>query len=247
MKKAWPIAVGEQCKQWARRVVYGVGLGAPLAYLRSCRGYRQAHRAPEYWDQALRTSKAYYLGGTLTSDLRAAAIASVLTYSKTPLRTVLDVGCAGGELGRVLLEKNLERYIGIDISRHAIDVAGANSLSAWVNSGRVQLYASDLCDYKWGGGRCIDAIVFSEVLSYLDVNEINLQLERYASWLGDGGVICISLYADTKSRAIFRRVRSRFKWVTGVLLQVKCAPAYRFTGLHKQPTFLVGVLAQCAS
>jgi hypothetical protein len=75
-----------------------------------------------------------------------------------------------------------------------------------------------------------DAIVFSEVLSYLTVNEAIAEIRRYAKVLSPEGIVAISMNNDGKSRAIWRALREEFRWIDGILSQQKEPwPSYRIS------------------
>ena len=88
-----------------------------------------------------------------------------------------------------------------------------------------------------------DAIVFSEVLSYLTAHEAIAEVRRYAEALSPEGVVAISLINDGKSRAIWRALRQEFQWIDGILWQQKEPwPSYRISVSRRCPGYLVGVL-----
>jgi hypothetical protein len=88
-----------------------------------------------------------------------------------------------------------------------------------------------------------DAIVFSEVLSYLAVHEAIAEVRRYAKALSAEGIIAISMMNDGKSRAIWRMLRQEFRWIDGILWQQKeSRPSYRISLSRERPGYLVGVL-----
>ena len=88
-----------------------------------------------------------------------------------------------------------------------------------------------------------DAIVFSEVLSYLAVHEAIGEVRRYAKALSPEGVVAITMMNDGKSRAIWRALRQEFRWIDGILWQQKEPwPSYRISVSRGHPGYLVGVL-----
>ena len=88
-----------------------------------------------------------------------------------------------------------------------------------------------------------DAIVFSEVLSYLAEREAIAEVRRYAKALSPEGIVAISMMNDGKSRAIWRALRQEFRWIDGILWQQKEPwPSYRISVSRERPGYLVGVL-----
>jgi hypothetical protein len=84
-----------------------------------------------------------------------------------------------------------------------------------------------------------DAIVFSEVLSYLAMHEAIAEVPRYAKALS----VAISMMNDGKSRAIWRALRQEFRWIDGILRQQKGPwPSYLISVSRGHPGYLVGVL-----
>jgi hypothetical protein len=88
-----------------------------------------------------------------------------------------------------------------------------------------------------------DALVFSDVLSYLAVHEAIAEVRRYAKALSPEGMVAVSMMNDGKSRAIWRALREEFRWIDGILWQQKEPwPSYRISVSRERPGYLVGVL-----
>ena len=134
---------------------------------------------------------------------------------------VLDVGCAGGMLAGELPPSVY--YLGIDASESAIEAAQ----SLW-GGDDIQFRARDIREFEPAGNW--DAIVFSEVLSYLAERDAIAEVRRYAKALSPEGVVAISMMNDGKSRAIWRALRQEFRWIDGILWQQKEPwPSYRIS------------------
>jgi len=165
-------------------------------------------------------------------DQTAATVANLIRYRLPEYPKVLDVGCAGGTLAGELPPS--VHYLGIDASESAI----AAAQSVW-GGGDILFAAHDIREFDPAGNW--DAIVFSEVLSYLAVYESIAEVRRYAKALSPDGIVAISMMNDGKSRAIWRALRQEFRWIDGILWQQKEPwPSYRISGGH--PGYLVGVL-----
>jgi SAM-dependent methyltransferase len=180
------------------------------------------------------TSQSTNLGGTITMDQTAATVANLIRYRLPEYPKVLDVGCAGGTLAGELPPS--VHYLGIDASESAIEAAQ----SLW-GGDDILFKARDIREFDPVGDW--DAIVFSEVLSYLSVQEAVAEVRRYAKALSPEGIVAISMMNDGKSRAIWRALRQEFRWIDGILWQQKEPwPSYRISVSRGHPGYLVGVL-----
>jgi SAM-dependent methyltransferase len=174
------------------------------------------------------------LGGTITMEQTAATVANLIRYRLPEYPKVLDVGCAGGTLAGELPPS--VQYLGIDASESAIEAAQ----SLW-GGDDILFAARDIREFDPVGDW--DAIVFSEVLSYLAAHEAIAEVRRYAKTLSPEGVVAISMTNDGKSRAIWRALRQEFRWIDGILWQQKEPwPSYRISVRRGRPGYLVGVL-----
>ena len=174
------------------------------------------------------------LGDTITSDQTAATVANLIRYRLPEYPKVLDVGCAGGTLAGELPPS--VHYLGIDASESAIETAQA----LW-GGDDILFKARDIREFDPVGNW--DAIVFSEVLSYLTLHDAIAEVRRYATALSPEGIVAISMKNDGKSRAIWRGLRQEFRWIDGILWQQKEPwPSYRISVRRGHPGYLVGVL-----
>lgn len=180
------------------------------------------------------TTQSTDLGGTITIDQTAATVANLIRYRLPEYPKVLDVGCAGGTLAGELPPS--VQYLGVDARQSAIEAAQ----SLW-GGDDILFEAGDIREFKPVG--TWDAIVFSEVLSYLAVPEAISEVRRYAKALSPEGVVAISMTNDEKSRAIWRALRQEFRWIDGILWQQKGPwPSYRISESPERPGHLVCVL-----
>jgi 2-polyprenyl-3-methyl-5-hydroxy-6-metoxy-1,4-benzoquinol methylase len=167
-------------------------------------------------------------------DQTAATLANLIRYRLPQYPKILDVGCAGGTLAGELPPS--VHYLGIDASESAIEAAQ----SLW-GGDDILFEARDILEFDPVGDW--DAIVFSEVLSYLAVHKAIAEIRRYAKALSPEGIVAISMKNDGKSRAIWRGLRQEFQWIDGILWQQKEPwPSYRITVSRERPGHLVGVL-----
>jgi SAM-dependent methyltransferase len=128
------------------------------------------------WSNATQSTD---LGGTITMDQTAATVANLIRYRLPEYPKVLDVGCAGGTLAGELPPS--VHYLGIDVSESAIEAAQ----SLW-GGDDILFAARDMREFDPVGDW--DAIVFSEVLSYLSAHEAIAEVRRYAEALSPEGV-----------------------------------------------------------
>ena len=180
------------------------------------------------------TSQSTNLGDTITVDQTAATVANLIRYRLPEYPKVLDVGCASGTLAGELPPS--VHYLGIDASESVIEAAR----SVW-GGDDILFKARHIREFDPVGDW--DAIVFSEVLSYLSVQEAVAEVRRYAKALSPEGIVAISIMNDGKSRAIWRALRQEFRWIDGILWQQKEPwPSCRISVSRGHPGYLVGVL-----
>jgi 2-polyprenyl-3-methyl-5-hydroxy-6-metoxy-1,4-benzoquinol methylase len=133
--------------------------------------------------------------------------------SDKEIRSVLDLGCAGGTLLPVLQERGVQSYIGVDISHAALAEARRAYPSAEYQVGTVENFHST---------KSFDLIVLSEVLYYLDFRYVVANVRRCSELLVPGGMLCISLnLRNPKARAIQRKLESQLQYIGGFLYQEK--------------------------
>jgi Tfp pilus assembly protein PilF/SAM-dependent methyltransferase len=98
-------------------------------------------------------------------------------------RSVLDVGCAAGEMGRLLKETGFQRVVGIE--RDAESAAHAREVLDEVVEGDVERIE---LPFEQG---CFDCIVFADVLEHLiEPQEV---LRRFRDYLTPDGVVIASI------------------------------------------------------
>jgi SAM-dependent methyltransferase len=180
------------------------------------------------------TTQSTDLGGAIAIDQTAATVANLIRYRLPEYPKVLDVGCAGGTLAGELPPS--VHYLGIDASERAIEAAR----SLW-GGDDILFQARDIREFHPVGNW--DAIVFSEVLTYLAAHEAIAEVRRYAKALSSEGIVAIGMLNDGKSRAIWRALRQEFRWIDGILWQQKEPwPSYRISVRPQRAGHLVGVL-----
>lgn len=183
------------------------------------------------WDAALAGDKSPYLKQRIGSRIRDSITIALIGHCAPAAKSVLDVGCGGGWIGRSAEMRGLSRYVGVDISRVAIEAAreGAPAFA--------RFEVSPLEGFETA--KRFDAVVFNEVLYYLSADAAVEQVGRYAGMLESGGIVVISMKDDPKSRAIYRMLAERHTWLEGALYQAKTSPGWRVVENRERPGFLV--------
>jgi SAM-dependent methyltransferase len=147
------------------------------------------------------------------------------------VRSVLDLGCGSGVLRQWLRPLGRIEYVGVDLSKVAIDTAKKE----WTD-GLTNFIATDLATYV--PDRKFDIMIFNEVLYYFD--EPGDILGRFGEFLTENGRFIISLWDGTESHLAWRRSRGRVRVVdavqtrhsSGVSWQIRlCRPRFQY---HEQ-------------
>ena len=208
-----------------RRIIYGTPIQRWL-------GFGRSSLSGEDWNKQLSGRLKSYLGGTISIEARNMAVLTLLRTVHPSVSRVLDVGCASGSLLRSTMVRELD-YTGIDISSVAIEEARRLSPEG-------KFLVAQLQDYN--PETTYDAIIFSEVLYYLPVEEAISEFNRYAGFLSDNGQIVVSMKRDPKSESIMQAIAARSSWISGLLIQEKAdGPGWRITSNAARPAFLIGV------
>jgi 2-polyprenyl-3-methyl-5-hydroxy-6-metoxy-1,4-benzoquinol methylase len=154
-------------------------------------GYRPQQVNADTWDREYRDGAWDYLSGIDS----VAGLAAVMGYCQhlNPA-TILDAGCGEGLLAEKLRLLDYEYYLGIDLSREAIDRA-----SQKLGSARTEFSVADL--HRFESPRRFDVIIFNQSLYYL--SEPDAVLTRYAAMLAPGGHFIISMADQPRTRALW--------------------------------------------
>ena len=186
----------------------------------------------EDWDRQLSGPLKSYLGGTISVEGRNMALMTLLRIKHPLMASVLDVGCASGSFARSPGAETLD-YTGIDISAVAITEGRCLSPRSQFHVAQLQEYVPD---------RSYDAIIFSEVLYYLSVDDAVSECRRYSASVAADGVVAISVKHDPKSESIMHAIARQFTWLTGIIFQeVADGPSWRIRHDAKRPAYLIGL------
>lgn len=220
----------------ARRALYGCRLTRNIAARLSRTPVRTPEENARYWDDMLSgTTWKPYLGDTFSIDARNAIISTIVKHHAAERPAVLDLGCAGGTIALAL--PPFEQYLGVDVSAYATNLAGKNIVKPNVSFATADLRTFEIVKNAWG------AIIFGEVLYYLQVDVAVAEIDRCATGLRPGGIIIVCMKDDGKSHIIFTELARRYAWIDGVLWQEKPArPEYRIAINRERPAYLIGAI-----
>jgi 2-polyprenyl-3-methyl-5-hydroxy-6-metoxy-1,4-benzoquinol methylase len=176
-----------------------------LAALENRQGKGDVPVAPEIWDSQYRDGQWGFLE-ELEQMPRYSVIAGYFQLLKCG-GSLLDIGCGQGILRERLGASDYSRYVGIDVSQTAVELARRKPNARSVFS---QADAHDFTPTE-----NFDAIIFNEVLYYFP--DPLAVAQRYRAWLCPGGVFITSLYAGSdRARATGRLLKRAFPLIDEV-------------------------------
>lgn len=232
---------------WTRSALYKTSVGVLVQRVAHGLGHQPVHErnAQAYWDQELSGSRASYLGNFSVGCRDTLTLTLVSTLARGA-QSLLDVGCAAGSLARAIAPGTLRRYVGVDISTVAIRKAA----ESWAGGPELrtcnaEFLVSDLAGYQPPADTHYDAIVFNEVLYYVELEQVAGAVQRYAEMLSPTGILVVSMKNDPKSHVIMRRLVREYRWLGGVLFQEKPEhPGFQTAINREYPAFLIGALGR---
>ena len=157
------------------------------------------------WDE--RWSKPEFYSEFPIAELAHYSVLAGYLKKLKPGGSLLDVGCGAGVF-LDHLHDDYSAYVGIDFPK-AIERAQPR-----VNS-RVSFAASDLREYT--PTRKFDAIVFNEVLYYVD--DPVAEIRRYAAFLEPDGVFLASMHRKEGSEQMWARIEGAFRMIDILTVQ----------------------------
>jgi 2-polyprenyl-3-methyl-5-hydroxy-6-metoxy-1,4-benzoquinol methylase len=232
--------ISPKLKYVAKSIFIKTPIGSLGRWVRRKTGKRDWYRNRKYWDAELAGPRASYLKGRGV-DISNAVMKVLIEQNAPYARTLLDVGCARGELARYL---DMDVYTGIDISDYAIEEANKYYACREEQRGkRITFYCSDMCEYVPAQNELYDLIVFNEILYYLEIEEALEQVRRYTKYLTPDGMLIVSLKKDPKAEEILKRLLKQYSWIHGLLYQENLHTAkHQIIINQERPAFLVGLL-----
>ncbi|WP_197503408.1 trans-aconitate 2-methyltransferase [Mycobacterium sp. E740] len=160
------------------------------------------------WDREYSEGHWAYLN-ELAEMPRYALIAGFMRYLQ-PVGSVLDVGCGTGQLVDWVWRESVQRYVGIDLSKVAVETASRLSAQARFEVADANTYVPD---------ETFDVIIFNEVLYYSP--DPGATLERYGQFLNPDGAFIISTFRNPGGVKMWRECRAHVELVD----QVRCRGA----------------------
>jgi 2-polyprenyl-3-methyl-5-hydroxy-6-metoxy-1,4-benzoquinol methylase len=109
-------------------------------------------------------------------------------------KTILDMGCGSGNTATEMAP-DYRSYIGIDISQTALDKAAKRSQECG-RGDKNQFVCSDFLSYV--PSHPFDVILFRESLYHVPLGKVKPTLNRYSTFLKEGGVIIVRLFAGDR-------------------------------------------------
>jgi 2-polyprenyl-3-methyl-5-hydroxy-6-metoxy-1,4-benzoquinol methylase len=146
------------------------------------------------WETEYRAGRWAYLKG-LQEAARYGIVAAWLRHAMAP-GALLDIGCGEAILAGYLGRPRVSRYVGVDISQAALDLAR-------LDAGWGRLVCRPLEDFVPEPGERFAAIVFNEVLFFTD--HPDRELARCRAWLEPGGLVIVSMYQTPRPQSGARR------------------------------------------
>jgi 2-polyprenyl-6-hydroxyphenyl methylase/3-demethylubiquinone-9 3-methyltransferase len=180
-----------------------LGLGLRARVSRILWGADERTRPPtvEAWDAEYTAGRWAYLG-QLPELARYSLLVGYLRHFK-PGGAVLDVGCGEGLLFARLHPDDYRRYVGVDFSKASIEKARARAGNA-PNAEFLVAHAD-----RYEPTEKFDAIVFNEVLYYLD--EPLAAVERCKHALNPGGVFLVSTSTASRGLDVLEALKHEYR------------------------------------
>jgi len=159
-----------------------------------------------YWDG--RFKNVYLKVLEEMSELGRHGVIAEIINRMVQTGRVLDAGCGTGILSE-LLDLNRFTYIGIDLSKLAIQVARKKRSRCGV-----KFIVSPIEEFKSEGS--FDVIVFNEVLYYLNYKRV---LEMIRGLLRGPQLIVISIFDFKEGKALRRWLKNNMEITTEILVE----------------------------
>jgi 2-polyprenyl-3-methyl-5-hydroxy-6-metoxy-1,4-benzoquinol methylase len=152
------------------------------------------------WDQEWKSGSWDYMEKVAVERSKNAIIGNVFInmYAKSTNASVLDIGCGEGAVSDFLPSDQRKNYVGVDVSKEAIQKAKEKRQN--------QPYGSKFVHssvYDFLPRHNFDVIVFSDVLYYVDHEKI---LQIYSEYLNPDGIIIISIFSKSMGNLLYENI-----------------------------------------
>lgn len=155
------------------------------------------------WNKEWKSGAWTYMETVPVERSRIAVIGGVLIpMFANKNASVLDIGCGEGSISDFLTEDQKHKYVGVDLAKEAI-VAAKKARGP-------PLKFVHAAAHQFVPQHKFDAIVFSDVLYYVEHEKV---LKQYESYLNPRGIIIISIFHQTDKlmyEQIFEFARKTF-------------------------------------
>lgn len=185
----------------------------------------------KWWDEHYALGALSRIDGDV--ELPRYVMVAGLVAHHAPATPVLDVGCGTGRLLESMQAhgvKGPSRYVGVDLSRRALDAA-EERLVHTRPSMPVRFVEADSelfpLDEQFG------AIVFSESLYYS--TDPCATIRRYADALAPGGVVIVSMWRRPSRWRVWRALGQELRELSRVKVAVPRRPAWDVVVYAAQP------------
>jgi len=169
------------------------------------------HNLEVKWDKMYNSGEWNYLSGI--DELAHYSVIIGYCEFVSPNALILDVGCGEGLLAQRLEPHAHEKYIGIDISNKAIEIAEQFNKNCNLTSFAV-------CDAEsYIPPNTMDIIIFNESLYYF--NDLVATMQHYDNFLNTDGHFIISMFDQPESDACWDYVDKHYDIIDAVKLSNK--------------------------
>jgi len=169
------------------------------------------HDLEEKWDNMYDCGEWNYLSGI--SELAHYSVIIGYCEFVSPNASILDVGCGEGLLAQRLEPLKHEKYIGVDVSNKAIEIA----LKSNKNDDLTSFVVGDAEAYT--PPQAVDIIIFNESLYYF--NNIAITMQHYENFLIADGHFIISMFDQPESDACWDHIDKHYNIIDAVKLSNK--------------------------
>jgi SAM-dependent methyltransferase len=154
-------------------------------------------QSSQSWDAEWKAGFWNYMDAVPIERARLAIIGDIfIPFYSSVNASILDVGCGTGTLLDFLPSRQRRVYLGIDVSKEAIDKARKLRRKA-----RFEVAVA----HEYKPKQKFNVIIFSEMLYYVDFEAV---LKQYENYLAPNGIIISSLFFKTADAAIPKKIFS---------------------------------------